>query len=244
MRGSTSRWSVSAITNSCVLRLAGRTAAATSLSSGTNVAGGSPPNRPGTWDRTRAPARPASDAHSRLGHAPPPRAAIPSSRRTCRREPGSRPARDGGGQLEYERAAPGQPGKVNAAERQRLDHGCEAVRIVAEAESRRDVRGAACPGLVPGNDGELVGQRIELRLPDATIVAGAVHEHERRTPAALVGDLEPGRPNDLHCAVVTDVAARAVGALPRSRAVRVRPARYPVHIAVGVAAASDTHPEA
>ena len=45
---SRSRWSASPIANSCVLRLSERTAAATSSSSATNSAGGSPADHPGS----------------------------------------------------------------------------------------------------------------------------------------------------------------------------------------------------
>ena len=48
MRGSRSRWSVSAITKSAVRMLAGRTSAAISSNSGTNSGGVSPANRPGS----------------------------------------------------------------------------------------------------------------------------------------------------------------------------------------------------
>jgi hypothetical protein len=53
--------------------------------------------------------------------------------------------------------------------------------------------------LVPGYDRELVGQRRELRLPHATVLPGAMDEHEQRPTAdALVRDLDPVRPNNLH----------------------------------------------
>jgi WhiB family redox-sensing transcriptional regulator len=58
--------------------------------------------------------------------------------------------------------------------------------------------GAARPRLVPGDDRELVGQGGELRLPDAAVLGGAVHEHQRRPLAdALVRNLEPLRQDDL-----------------------------------------------
>jgi hypothetical protein len=102
-------------------------------------------------------------------------------------------------ELLYDSAAPGEPGDVRRAERERLDQRREAVRVVRQAEIRRHIRGAARPRLVPGDDRELAGQRGELRLPQAAVLGGAVHEHQRRPLAdALVGDLQPVRPDDLH----------------------------------------------
>ena len=88
---------------------------------------------------------------------------------------------------------------MRGAERDRLDQSREAVRVLAEAEIRGYVRGTARAGLVPGNDRELVGQRRELGLPDATVLPGSVHKRQRPSFAdALVRDLEPGCPDDVH----------------------------------------------
>ena len=98
-----------------------------------------------------------------------------------------------------DRAAPGDAGDVRRAGRERLDQRREAVRVVRQAEIRGHIRGASRPRLVPGDDRELVGQSSELRPPHAAVLGGAVHEHQRRPRAdALVGDLEPVRPDDLH----------------------------------------------
>jgi hypothetical protein len=71
--------------------------------------------------------------------------------------------------------------------------------VLRDSENDRQIRGAPRAGLVPGDDGQFVRQGGELRLPHAAVVAGAVHEHQRRPRAgALVGDLEPVRPDDLH----------------------------------------------
>jgi hypothetical protein len=95
--------------------------------------------------------------------------------------------------------APRETGDMCRPQIERTDQRREAVGVVRQAEIRGHVRGATRPRLVPGHDGELLGQGGELRLPHAGIHRGAVHEHERRPFAdALVGDLEPVRPNDLH----------------------------------------------
>ena len=88
---------------------------------------------------------------------------------------------------------------MRRAERERLDQGREAVRVAGEAEIRGHIRGTPRPGLIPGDNRELVGQGGELRSPHAAVLGDAVHEHERRPLAdVLVGDLEPVRPDDLH----------------------------------------------
>ena len=68
------------------------------------------------------------------------------------------------------------------------------IRDVRQTEAVRKVRGPAGPRLVPGDDGELVGQVGELRRPDAAVVSGAVDEDQGRSLAlAPVGDREAGR---------------------------------------------------
>ena len=85
------------------------------------------------------------------------------------------------------------------AELDRLDQRREAARVLRKAEIRGYVRGKARAGLVPGNDRELVGQRSELGLPDAAVLPGSVHKRQRPSFAdALVRDLEPGCPDDVH----------------------------------------------
>ena len=102
-------------------------------------------------------------------------------------------------ELQRDGAAPGQTGDMRWPEIERDDQGRKAVRVVRQREIRGHVRRATRPRLVPRDDGELVRQRGELWPPHAGIHRGAVHEHERRPFAdALVGDLEPVRPNDLH----------------------------------------------
>ncbi len=98
---------------------------------------------------------------------------------------------------DVERAA--EAADAHRPELERLDQRREAVRVIREAEIRGHVRGAARPRLVSGDDPELVGQRGELRPPDATVLGGTAYEHERQPLAnALVGDLEPIRSDDLH----------------------------------------------
>ena len=90
-------------------------------------------------------------------------------------------------------------GDVRWAQPDILDDGCEAVRVVRQVELRWQIRGAPSAGFIPGNDRELVRQRGQLRPPDAPVVQGAVHEHERRPFAdALVSDLETACANNLH----------------------------------------------
>ena len=65
----------------------------------------------------------------------------------------------------------------------RLDQRCQHVGEVGQAEALRKVGRPPTPWLVPGHDGEGVGQADQLRLPDAAVVAGAVQEDQRRSPA-------------------------------------------------------------
>ena len=124
-------------------------------------------------------------------------------------------------ELQYDGATPGEAGDVRRAERNRVDQRRKAVRVVREAEIRGHVRGAARPRLVPGNDGELVRQGGQLRLPHATVHGGTVYEHQRRPFAGtLIGDLEPVRPNDLHRRNVHPAPGRLAAHLIRETARR------------------------
>lgn len=114
-------------------------------------------------------------------------------------------------QLLYDCAAPGDADDVGGAERQRVDQRREAIGVVRQAEVRRHIRGAARPRLVPGDDAELVGQGSELRPPHPAVIAGAVHEQQRRSLTdALIGDLKPVRLEDLHRRQVTRIIYRTV----------------------------------
>ena len=102
-------------------------------------------------------------------------------------------------QLQHDSAAPRQAGDVRRAQRERLDQRRQAVRVVGQTESLGQVGGVARSGFVPRDDRELVGQAGELRPPDASVLGGAMDQHQRRALAeALVGDLKPVRTNDLH----------------------------------------------
>ena len=102
-------------------------------------------------------------------------------------------------ELLHHGAAPGKTRDVRWAESERVDDRREAVRVVREAEADRHIIRVARARLVPGDNRELVCQGCELGPPHAAVHPGAVHEHEQRTLAdALVGDLEPAHPNDLH----------------------------------------------
>ena len=102
-------------------------------------------------------------------------------------------------ELEHHRAAPGHPGDVRRPEPQRLDQRREPVREARQVEAFGQVGGPAGPWLVPGHDGELVGQAGELRLPDAAVLGRAVDQDQERPLAdPLVGDPEPVRLDKLH----------------------------------------------
>ena len=77
-------------------------------------------------------------------------------------------------ELQHDGAAPREAGDVRRAERERLDHCREAVRVVRQPEPRRHIGGASRPRLVPGDDRELIGQSADLRLPHAAILGGAM----------------------------------------------------------------------
>ena len=179
--------------------LPGRTAAAISSSSGTNSAGGSPANSPGSVGSNKWSAAENSAVAPRLGAAPPPRAATPSSRRRCQPGSASRRARDGGGRAPARRCRPRRD-RRHAPARDRARR--SAPRGSSRSQQGRNPRARPTsdpPRLVPRDDGELVRQGDELWPPHAGIHRSAVHEHERRPFAdALVGDLEPVRPTDLH----------------------------------------------
>jgi hypothetical protein len=88
---------------------------------------------------------------------------------------------------------------MRGGELDRVDHRRETVRVLRETELSGHVRGPARARLIPSNDRELVGQRSELGLPDAAVLPSFVHKRQRRSFAnALVRDLEPACPNDVH----------------------------------------------
>ena len=75
-----------------------------------------------------------------------------------------------------------------------LDQHRQAARVLRKAEISGHVRRAARARLVPRNDGELVRQGGQLRLPHAAVHGSTVHEHQRPPfPHTLIGDLEPVR---------------------------------------------------
>ena len=200
MRGSRSRWSASAISEQLRPEALGADVGGDLLEQrdelGRRVAGEQPGKRGiellgGRREHLTHARDPG--AHLLLGQRPLP-AGVGVDEDQGRDEPGMVAV-----ELQHDGAAPGEAGDVRRAERERLDQRREAVRVVRQAEVRRHIRGAARARLVPGDDRELVGQGGELRLPHAAVLGGAVHEHQRRPLAdALVGDLEPVRPDDLH----------------------------------------------
>nr|WP_246136273.1 hypothetical protein [Knoellia locipacati] len=101
--------------------------------------------------------------------------------------------------LEDDRSAPRQTGEVGGPETEVPDDARERIREPREAEALRHHRRPSHPRLVPGHDGELVGEGVELRPPRAGVQGGAVHEHERRPRAdPLVRDLQPVDLDALH----------------------------------------------
>jgi hypothetical protein len=79
---------------------------------------------------------------------------------------------------------------------ERLDEPGEAV-VVLEAEPLGRIGGAADAGRVPGDDGVLVAQALELRLPGAAAVADVTVEEDHRRAAACPLEGDP-QPVDLH----------------------------------------------
>ena len=161
------------MSDSCTLRLFGRTAAPTFSSSGTNSAGGSPANRPGSVGSNAGAAQHLAGAldagaHLLLGQRPLP------ARIAVDHHQGRDELRPPAVELQCDRAAPRETGDVRRAELEVLDQRGEAVRVVREVEVRRDVGRLARARLVPRDDGELVGQALELRLPEAPIRRRAV----------------------------------------------------------------------
>ncbi len=106
MCDSRSRWSASAITDSAVVMLSGRTSLAIASMSDTTSGGGSAGTALEASGRTSGPARQASAGGPRPAPGPPPRAATLSPRRACRRGAGSRRARAGGDRAPARRCRP------------------------------------------------------------------------------------------------------------------------------------------
>jgi hypothetical protein len=89
-----------------------------------------------------------------------------------------------------------------------LDEACQAVREVGHPERLGGIRGASTPGRVPGNHGELAGERIDLPPPLPVIREPTVKQDERwAVPRSLERDGE-----------LTDVDPFDHGSKPRSEA--------------------------
>lgn len=71
--------------------------------------------------------------------------------------------------------------------------------LILDFEIGRHIGRAAGSRLNSRSQREIVRKSGDTRLPDAVILRGAVHQHQR-SPFAypLVGTLEPVRPDDLH----------------------------------------------
>ena len=103
-------------------------------------------------------------------------------------------------ELERKHAPERDARHVRGRETQRRQEPRETVGVVGEAERLWWIRGPTRPRGVPGDDGELVGESLELRAPRRHSVSEvSVEKHERRPRAdALVGDLQPVDLGRLH----------------------------------------------
>jgi hypothetical protein len=92
-----------------------------------------------------------------------------------------------------EGAAEGEAGDVGGVKAEPGDEGGQGVGVAGHAERLRGVGRASGPGGVPGDQGEVVPEAVELGPPGRRAVADvAVEEDERRAgPGAFVGDPEP-----------------------------------------------------
>ena len=101
-----------------------------------------------------------------------------------------------------------------------LDHRREAVRVVGQGEARGEIGRAPGARLVPGDDGELPGESLELRPPETAVRHGAVGEHDR-TPLAgpLILDVDAAGVDYRHGSTVTTASA----ATPSSRPTKPMP---------------------
>ena len=89
-------------------------------------------------------------------------------------------------------AAEGDAGQVWGAQAESGDEAGQGVGVAGHAERLGGVGGAAGPGGVPGDQGEVVAEPVELGAPGGGAVAHeAVEQDERGTaPGTLVGDAE------------------------------------------------------
>ena len=215
MVGRTSFRSASAMSDSCTLRQCGRTVGADLLQQRHELrrrVAGEQARKRGVECRRRQHLTRALDAgaHLLLGQRPLP------ARIAVDHHQGRDEVRPPAVELQGDRAAPREARDMRRAELELLDQRGEAVRVAGQVEVRGDVGRLARAGLVPRHDRELVGQALELRLPEAPVRRGAMHEHERRPlTGAPVGDVEPvpleGRAHGSSSALVGDGGARRAG---------------------------------
>ena len=95
-------------------------------------------------------------------------------------------------QLECERASERVTYDVGGAQFEPRDEAGQHIGVISESKRLRRILRPAAPGSIPGDDCELVRQRVDLWLPDTTVADRAVYEdHWRTVPGPLEGDPEP-----------------------------------------------------
>lgn len=87
--------------------------------------------------------------------------------------------------LERDRTAPGQPEKMRAAHRERLEPCRGRIRVVGHPPAIGNIRRPSGAWRVPGQYSKLTGQAGELSAPGAAIIETAVQENERCARAGL-----------------------------------------------------------
>jgi hypothetical protein len=104
-------------------------------------------------------------------------------------------------ELEGERATERDAGDVWTGKADGSDESGQAVGVIGHEKVARRIRGAPAARSVPGDDGELVGEALELPAPLAAVGYPAVQQEERRPLARLLeSDAEVAYPNRVHLA--------------------------------------------
>ena len=102
-------------------------------------------------------------------------------------------------ELERERRAPREPQDMRPVEPEGFDQAGQAVGVVDHPERLGRIRRRTTSRRVPREEGEPVGQAVELPSPLAVVAHPAVEEHERWTvSSALVRDRQPADVDPVH----------------------------------------------